>query len=142
MEEKKENKELFQKSENKKILNSFKYAFCGIVTGIKKETNLKIHILIMVLVIIAGVILKISPLEWIICIILFGLVIFAELINTAIETVVDMITPYKNDKAKIAKDVAARKCSCYNNFCSNSRANYFYTKNFKWRNNKLKVKKQ
>ena len=51
--------------------------------------------------------LKISKIEWIICVILFALVISAELINTAIETIVDMITMEKNEKAKIAKDVAA-----------------------------------
>ena len=91
---------------NKKIKsmkNSFKYAIEGLYTGIKEERNLKIHIVIMIFVII----LKISKIEWIICIILFGLVISAELMNTAIENVVDLVTMEKNQKAKIAKDVAA-----------------------------------
>ena len=92
---------------NKKFLNSFKYAFNGIITSFKTEKNMKCHILMMVLVIIAGTLLKISKIEWIICVILFTLVISAELINTAIETIVDMITMEKNEKAKIAKDVAA-----------------------------------
>ena len=91
----------------KKLIKSFKYAFEGIFTGIKEEQNMKIHIVIMILVIIFGVILKISKIEWIICIILFGLVISMELINTAIENTVDLITKEKNEKAKIAKDVAA-----------------------------------
>ena len=95
------------KVKSKKIQNSFKYAFQGFITALKEERNMKIHIFIMVLVIIAGFIFKISQMEWIICIILFGLVLFAELVNTSIETVVDMITPYKDKKAKIAKDVAA-----------------------------------
>ena len=73
----------------------------------KTERNMKIHVLIMLLVIIAGILLKISNIEWFICIILFTLVISAELFNTAIETVVDMITTEKNEKAKIAKDVSA-----------------------------------
>ncbi len=92
---------------NRKILKSFKYAFNGIITSFKTEKNMKFHILMMVLVIIAGTLLKISKIEWIICVILFALVISAELINTAIETTVDMITMEKNEKAKIAKDVAA-----------------------------------
>lgn len=92
---------------NKKILKSFKYAFNGIIKSFKTEKNMKFHILMMVLVIIAGTLLKISKIEWIICVILFALVISAELINTAIETIVDMITMEKNEKAKIAKDVAA-----------------------------------
>lgn len=91
----------------KKLLKSFKYAFEGIFTGIKEEQNMKVHITIMILVIISGIMLKISKIEWIICIILFGLVISMELINTAIENTVDLITKEKNEKAKIAKDVAA-----------------------------------
>lgn len=91
----------------KKLLKSFKYAFDGIYTGIKEEQNMKIHITIMILVIIFGIMLKISKSEWIICIILFGLVISMELINTAIENTVDLITKEKNEQAKIAKDVAA-----------------------------------
>lgn len=91
----------------KKFIKSFKYAFEGIFTGIKKERNMKIHISIMILVIIFGILLKINKVEWIICITLFGLVISMELINTAIENVVDLITKEKNEQAKIAKDVAA-----------------------------------
>lgn len=91
----------------KKVLKSFKYAFNGIFTGIKEEQNMKIHITIMILVIIFGIMLKISKMEWIICIILFGLVISMELINTAIENTVDLVTKEKNEQAKIAKDVAA-----------------------------------
>ena len=92
---------------NKKFLNSFKYAFNGIITSFRTEKNMKIHILMMLLVAIAGIILKINVIEWIICIILFAIVISAELFNTAIETVVNMITMEKNEKAKIAKDVSA-----------------------------------
>lgn len=91
----------------KKFLRSFKYALEGIFTGLKEEQNMKIHIAIMILVIIFGILLKISKIEWIICIALFGLVISMELINTAIENVVDLITKEKNEQAKIAKDVAA-----------------------------------
>lgn len=95
------------KEKNKKILNSFKYAFNGIFLSFKQERNMKIHILVMILVIIFGIILKLNIIEWIICIILFGIVISAELFNTAIETIVDMVMPEINEKAKIAKDVSA-----------------------------------
>lgn len=91
----------------KKIKNSFKYAIEGICTSFKTERNMKIHIFIMILVIIAGIILKIDKLEWIICITLFAIVIGSELFNTSIETIVDMVMPEKNEKAKIAKDVSA-----------------------------------
>lgn len=95
------------KKTKKRLLNSFKYAFEGIYLGLKTEQNMKIHVIIMILVIIFGIILNISKIEWIICIILFGLVISLELINTSIENVVDLITQEKNQKAKIAKDVSA-----------------------------------
>lgn len=95
------------KVETKKLSNSFKYAFEGIFSSFKSERNMKIHFTIMFLVIIFGLIFKINPLEWIICIFCFAMVIGAEMFNTAIETVVDIAMPYRNDKAKIAKDVAA-----------------------------------
>lgn len=95
------------KVKTKKIANSFKYAVQGLISSFKTEKNMKIHILIMFLVILAGWWLKISKIEWIVCIILFGIVISAELVNTAIETIVDMITPYRNKEAKLAKDIAA-----------------------------------
>ena len=91
----------------KNIINSFKYAICGIITSLKSERNMKIHVTTMILVIIMGIILKISKFEWIICIILFSIVIGAELFNTSIEIVVDMITKEKNEMAKKAKDISA-----------------------------------
>ncbi len=94
-------------SKRKKLKNSFKYAFVGIVTALKKEQNMKIHFTIAILVILAGILLKITALEWIICLILIGIVISLELVNTAIEQVVDIAMPEINEKAKIAKDVAA-----------------------------------
>lgn len=95
------------KVKSKKLYNSFKYAFQGIIRSFKKERNMKIHFIIMAIVIIMGFWLKISQIEWFICIILFGIVIAGELFNTAIETTVDIAMPYKNQKAKIAKDVSA-----------------------------------
>ncbi len=94
-------------AKSKKIINSFKYAIQGIISSFKTERNMKIHIFIMVLVIIAGIILKINKYEWIICVVCFAIVIGGELFNTAIETVVDMVMPYKNEKAKLAKDISA-----------------------------------
>ena len=61
----------------------------------------------MLLVILCGIIFEISLLEWQICIVLFGVVIGAEIFNTAIETVVDLVMPNINEKAKLAKDLAA-----------------------------------
>lgn len=95
------------KVQTKKLVNSFKYAGEGIISSFKSERNMKIHILIMVAIIIFGILLKISKIEWLICVILFSIVVSGELFNTAIETIVDMVSPQKNEKAKIAKDVSA-----------------------------------
>ena len=88
------------------LYKSFGYAFEGIGTCIKKERNMKIHCAAAILVVIAGVILKISSLEWCIC--LTTLLIMAlELVNTAVEAVVDLVTEERKPLAKIAKDTAA-----------------------------------
>ena len=95
---------------NKKIIkriNSFKYAIEGIKATFKSQTNMKIHVTVMLLVIIAGIILKLDSSKWKICIILFYLVLAGELFNTAIEAIVDMVMPEFHPKAKLAKDAAA-----------------------------------
>ena len=61
----------------------------------------------ILIVIIAGIILKIALFEWIVCLLLFALVVSLELVNTAIETTVDIAMPEINEKAKYAKDIAA-----------------------------------
>lgn len=92
---------------NKLIINSFKYAFLGIITSFKSERNMKIHITILLLVVLFGFLFKISLIEWIICIICFALVIASEMFNTAIETVVNLVTKEPNELAKISKDLSA-----------------------------------
>ena len=90
-----------------KLIDSFKHAGEGIMKAFQTERNMKIHFFIMLCVIGLGFLLKISEMEWIICILLFAFVIGGELLNTAIEVTVDMIMPNKNEKAKLAKDVSA-----------------------------------
>lgn len=92
---------------NKKLINSFKYAFKGLGSAVKSERNMKIHFTMMMLVIIAGIFFNIAIWEWITCFILFGLVIGMECVNTAIEIIVDMISPKYNEAAGRAKDIAA-----------------------------------
>ncbi len=92
---------------NKSIINSFKNASIGIISGIKKERNMLIHFIIMLTVIICGLLFGISTNEWIICVLLFSLVIGSELINTAIENTVNICSPEYNKLAKVAKDTSA-----------------------------------
>ena len=86
---------------------SFGYAFEGIFNCIRNERNMKIHIAVAALVVIAGWILGLSITEWCICLGLFGLVMALELVNTAVEAVVDLVTTERHPLAKTAKDTAA-----------------------------------
>ena len=95
------------KQEYKKIINSFKYAIEVFVSSFKTERNMKIHIMAMIIVIALGIFMKLNKIEWCIITIAIVIVISAELFNTAIETVVDMVSPQKNPQAKLVKDIAA-----------------------------------
>lgn len=91
----------------KRLRKSFGYAFKGIDDVIKHEPNMKIHVSVAILVVITAFLLKISMIEWIILVLLIGLVLAAEVINTTIENLVDMYTKEYNEKAKVVKDTAA-----------------------------------
>ena len=89
------------------LYKSFGYAFEGIFAGIRKERNMKIHCVAVIGVTAAGIVFHISALEWCICLVLFGMIMALELVNTAIEAVVDLVTEEKRPLAKLAKDTAA-----------------------------------
>lgn len=89
------------------LYKSFGYAFEGIFAGIRGERNMKIHCFAAVCVVVASVLFHISVTEWCICLVLFGLILSLELVNTAIEAVVDLVTEDKKPLAKLAKDTAA-----------------------------------
>jgi diacylglycerol kinase len=82
-------------------------AIDGIAYGLRYEKNMKAHITAAILAIIAGVVLKISRLDWGLLMITIFMVIIAETINTAIEKTIDMVTANYHPLAKIAKNVAA-----------------------------------
>ena len=89
------------------IYKSFGYAFEGIWAVISKERNMQIQCCAMVLVIAAGLFFKVSLTKWCLCFILFGLVMALEMVNTAVESVVDLVTEERKPLAKLAKDAAA-----------------------------------
>ncbi len=95
------------KRKSKNIIESFKFAFEGLLFGIRNIRNLKIHLFFTTLVILGGIIFKISYMEWLTSLIFIALVISLELVNTAIEETVDLAMPNVHPVAKIAKDVAA-----------------------------------
>lgn len=89
------------------LYKSFGYAFQGIFDTIRTERNIKIHCAAAILVTIFGIWLQISKTEWMICFILFGLILALELVNTAVEATVDLFTEERKPLAKKAKDAAA-----------------------------------
>lgn len=89
------------------LLKSFQHAFEGIIHTIKKERNIKIHLSFMCAVILCGFYFHITKIEWMTCLILFALVLSLELVNTAIEAVVDLASPDIHPLAKLSKDAAA-----------------------------------
>ena len=93
-------------------IKAFEYAFSGLVSGFKKETHVKIHMLATLVVIGAGCYFKITFPEWIICLACCFAVISAELINTAIERTCDLITLERNPQIKYIKDISAGAVLC------------------------------
>ncbi|MDD2181484.1 MAG: diacylglycerol kinase [Bacilli bacterium] len=91
----------------KRFLNSFKYSFDGLKYAYKYEQSLTIHFGISLIVIISGLYLKISLIEWLLCLLLMGVVMATELINTSLEAVIDLTCPEIHPLAKIAKDTAS-----------------------------------
>lgn len=89
------------------LLRSFYYAISGISSAIKTERNLRIHLTLSLLVIFLGFAFSITRIEWLIVILVLGGMLCAELINTAIERVVDLATEEYHPLAKQAKDIAA-----------------------------------
>ena len=92
----------------KKLISSFDYAFQGIKHGYTVGQNIIIMTFLAVLAIVLGLIFKISTIQMLVVLLLIGIIIPLELLNTAIEAVVDLHDGDKKCKyGKIAKDCSA-----------------------------------
>lgn len=90
----------------RKFFRSFSYAIQGILTA-AKEQNLRFHLISAMIVVIVGYVTGLSLMEWLVLTLIIALVIGTEMINTAIERVVDLSSPKIHPLAKDAKDIAA-----------------------------------
>lgn len=88
-------------------LHSFRHAFRGWFYALRTQRNAWIHSAVATIVLILGIWLQLSPLDWAIIILTIAMVFAAEFMNTAIEAVVDLASPDTHPLAKIAKDVGA-----------------------------------
>lgn len=91
----------------KKRSKSALYALNGLRVLFLEEHNSRIHIAIVIVVVTAGFLLKISNTEWLVVCILIALVFSLEIINSAIENICDYISPQWNEVIKKVKDLAA-----------------------------------
>lgn len=83
------------------------FALNGLKEVIKSEKNFQVHLLMIVLVIFTGFVLKVSLSEWLTLTIVIGMVLISEIVNSAIEEMIDYIKPEIHPSAKVIKDMGA-----------------------------------
>jgi diacylglycerol kinase (ATP) len=92
---------------SKRSIDSFHHALQGVLQGVKSQRHMRFHFFVAVLALLAGTIMRLSRAELLVLLFAVSLVIITELLNTAIEAVVDLVTITYHPLAKVAKDVAA-----------------------------------
>lgn len=97
-----------KKWKNRELIASLEFAVTGLFTAFKEERNMKKHLVSAVLVVLAGLVFRVSTIEWLFLLLSISLVIAFEIVNSAIENVVDLASGYHFSMlAKNAKDMAA-----------------------------------
>jgi diacylglycerol kinase len=91
----------------KYFFKSFVYAINGIWSGVADQLNLKVQIGVALLVTGAGFYYGIAPMEWCVILLCIGLVLGLEMMNSAIESLVDLVTRERHPLAGRIKDIAA-----------------------------------
>ena len=91
----------------KRIFASINNSFNGLKAAYKNEQSVYIHLICTVLLLLLSFLLKISLTQWLIIIAIIGLTLVVELLNTAIESTVDLVTKEFHPLAKVAKDTAS-----------------------------------
>jgi len=89
------------------IIESFNYAFEGVIHVLRTQRNMRIHFLIAAAVLVAGVAVGVTRFELIALLLAIAFVLIAEMINTSIEHTIDLATTSFDPMAKLAKDIAA-----------------------------------
>jgi diacylglycerol kinase len=90
-----------------KLIKSFWYALKGMFFTLREEQNMRIHALAILVVTVAGIYVGLTAVEWAVIALTIGFVIASEMVNTAIEDLVDLVSPEHNPKAGRIKDIAA-----------------------------------
>lgn len=90
-----------------KTIDSFNHAIAGLIHAIRTQKNMKIHLTAAIFVLVFSLLFDLSRVELSLVIIAISFVIFAELINTAVEIIIDILTQDYSFKARIAKNIGA-----------------------------------
>jgi diacylglycerol kinase len=88
-------------------MRAFYHAFAGFAYALRSQANMRLHLVIAALVVIAAWLSGVGRTSWIVLVLTIALVLALELVNTAIESLVDLVTPEQHPLARIAKDTAA-----------------------------------
>lgn len=88
-------------------LQSFGFAIAGLLYALKTEGNMRVHFVATILVISFGFGAGVTPIEWIALVGAVGLVWMAELLNTALELICDLVEPNRSENVRRIKDIAA-----------------------------------
>ena len=99
-----------KKWKNREFTASFEFALTGIITAFKEERNMRKHLVSAILVVLAGLIFRVSATEWLFLLMAVFLVIALEIVNSAIENVVDLASNYHFFDA-------SQKCQGYGRWC-------------------------
>lgn len=91
----------------RRTLYSFRHAGRGLAWALSSQANLRVHVIIAVLVLVAAVLFRFSAIEFVALVLCFAIVIAAELFNTALEVIIDYAWPERHPMIGRAKDVAA-----------------------------------
>lgn len=91
----------------KKYANKFRYAFAGLAHGLRHDHSIALQAVLGAVVLVFCACLNLNAMEWCVILLVTGAVIALEYINSALETIVDMVSPQYSEGAKKAKDYAA-----------------------------------
>jgi len=96
-----------ERARDKRLVDSFNFAIEGLISALKDEKHMKVHILAAIIIVILAIIINASKVEILIISLSVSFVIITELVNTAVEAIIDLVSPERHPLAKLAKDVAA-----------------------------------
>jgi diacylglycerol kinase len=92
---------------SRNILESFRFAIVGLWYALRTQRNTRIHLSIAAAVVVVGLCLNLSHVQWAVLALTIGFVLVSEMLNTVAETLVDLISPGYHPLAKVVKDVTA-----------------------------------